>query len=78
MKLFTPGQVWPDHAGHEIRYSEYGRTDYIVTSLADNNEGTSHGPDYIVENYDNRPCDGDVQETEFWCRDCGVVLRSDS
>lgn len=66
-------QRWPDHAGHSIRYSEHGRTDYAVRTVfvidyEDEDE-------VEVGDYDNRPVDGDIDMSEFWCVECGEVLR---
>lgn len=63
------GQVWPEHAEHQIIYSEHGRTDYLLISLEKMDDY-----DPMPGEYDNRPVNGDISDTEIWCRDCGVVL----
>lgn len=68
--------LWPEHAGHEIRYSEHGRTDYRVSSVLLGDDGT--GGRYIDDVvYDNLPVNGDIVETEYWCATCGQQLPQD-
>lgn len=63
------GEAWPEHAGHEIIYSEHGRTDYILKTVAmtDIDGVADH---WSVEEYDNRPTGGEISDTEVWCRTC--------
>lgn len=69
----SPSELWPDHTDHDIRYSEYGRTDYRLISVEE----------YVIEgvrmrsanNWEHAPMDGDITDTEIWCATCGVILN---
>lgn len=74
-KVVTVAELWPEHAGHEVRYSEFGRTDYRVTTLELDLSDLSGCRSVSSAEYDPAPIDGDVQETSYWCRDCGYRLR---
>ena len=70
----TARELWPDHAGHLIIYSEHGRTDHLLRSLEaiDEFEGTTT---WIASDYDEMPYASDIESTEYWCRTCGVPLN---
>lgn len=65
-------QVWPEHVDHRITYSEYGRTDYDIKTVWRISGGQC--VDWTTGEYDRRPIDADITETEIWCATCGVVL----
>ena len=67
-------ELWPDHAGHDVRYSEYGRTDYRVLSIEVDLSDLSGCVSVASAEYEPAPIDGDVTETQYWCAECGVDL----
>lgn len=64
----TVAEMWPEHEGHDVRYSEFGRTDYRLTEV----ELVDLGGEYVVQasSYEPRPVDGLIEETSMWCADC--------
>lgn len=73
-RIMTVAERWPDHAGHRVRYSEHGRTDYAVLSVEVDLSDPSGDTLITSCKYDARRVNYDVTEAEYWCADCGVVL----
>lgn len=73
--VISVAEAWPEHAEHKVRYSEHGRTDYIVKTIRLVHLSATERA-FDVEDYDNRPESGDIEMTEFWCATCGVILPS--
>jgi hypothetical protein len=72
----TPDQMWPEHAGHEVLYSEHGRTDYELVSLELVYTDADGDQEWSANQYRAEPINGDVQDTEVWCRTCGTPLST--
>ena len=77
----TVAEMWPEHAGHMVLYSEHGRTDYVLNSLELVDTYTEEGKTFngwSANDYEVAPIYGDISETEVWCRDCGVHLSTET
>lgn len=71
----TVAELWPDHADHDVRYSEFGRTDYALRSVELQRLDETVAEYAIVSHeYQPAPIDGRVDEINFWCADCGQRL----
>jgi hypothetical protein len=75
----TVAEMWPEHAGHDVRYSEFGRTDYrLIDVEMDRLDAVDPGdpPEFVLRasTYDAAPIDARLDETSMWCADCGHQL----
>lgn len=69
----TVAEFWPEHAEHQVIYSEHGRVDYLLNGVEKVDEYVGF-EQWSANDYDAQPINGDIQDTEVWCRTCGVVL----
>lgn len=73
-RIMTVAERWPDHAGHAVRYSEHGRTDYAVLSVEVDLSDLSGVVSIASCERSALPVDVGITEHEYWCADCWVVL----
>lgn len=73
----TVAEMWPEHEGHDVRYSEFGRTDYRLIEVELNQLHPVEPDNGVREfqvcasSYESEPIDGRIDETSLWCADCG-------
>lgn len=66
----TPDELWPEHAGHAIRYNEIGWVTYRLTALSQLDEYEGY---QIFEIGDDQreSVNAEIQEIEVFCATCG-------
>ena len=61
-------ELWPEHAGHDIRYTTVGSTDYRLLDVEP--DGESDTTEFFTACNYQGPVDTDIQSTFAWCATC--------
>lgn len=79
MALYTPAEVWPEHAGHDIRYVRHLWQEYTLISI-EMEPGLTADLPMQYSTFSEQPVHEEQDresDTEFICATCNEDLNAD-